>query len=153
MKQEMTEWQWLEYRQSSASRSSQITTPAPYYSIFTGRMLFLRTNQQCQSTQVNIWTHGHYTSVCVRVCVTCVGRRRVAVAADVVHHLVNACQRSVVEWQCQLHRASARQLAHCLLLPQLSTTCSVSSIKHYTQRKTQFKALWPWDFRRNWPFP
>ena len=35
----------------SAPRSKQITTPAPHRSIFTGRMLFLTPNQQCQSTE------------------------------------------------------------------------------------------------------
>ena len=34
----------------SAPRSRQLTTPTPHHSIFTGRMLFLTTNQQCQST-------------------------------------------------------------------------------------------------------
>jgi len=29
----------------------QITTPTPHHSIFTGRMLFLTPNQQCQSTR------------------------------------------------------------------------------------------------------
>ena len=28
-----------------------ITTPTPHHSIFTGRMLFLTPNQQCQSTE------------------------------------------------------------------------------------------------------
>ena len=35
----------------SAPRSRQITTSTPHYSIFTGRMLFLTPNQQCQSTE------------------------------------------------------------------------------------------------------
>ena len=35
----------------SASHSRQITTPAPHHSLFTGRMLFLPPNQQCQSTE------------------------------------------------------------------------------------------------------
>jgi len=33
----------------SAPHSRQITTPTPYHSFFTGRMLFLTPNQQCQS--------------------------------------------------------------------------------------------------------
>ena len=37
-------------RKQSASRSRQITTPTSHHSIFTGRMLFLTPNQQCQST-------------------------------------------------------------------------------------------------------
>jgi len=37
----------------SAPRSRQITTPTPHHSIFTGRMLFLMPNQQCQSTKGN----------------------------------------------------------------------------------------------------
>ena len=35
----------------SALRSRQIATPAPYHSVFTGRMPFLSPNQQCQSTE------------------------------------------------------------------------------------------------------
>jgi len=41
---------WTMYKQS-APRSRQITTPAPHYSIFTGRMLYLMPNQECQSTE------------------------------------------------------------------------------------------------------
>ena len=35
----------------SAPHSRQITTPTPITSIFTGRMLFLLPNQECQSTE------------------------------------------------------------------------------------------------------
>jgi len=35
----------------SVPRSRQITTPAPTTQFFTGRMLFLMPNQQCQSTE------------------------------------------------------------------------------------------------------
>jgi len=38
----------------SAPRSRQITTPAPHHSVFTGRMPFLRPNQQRQSTEGTI---------------------------------------------------------------------------------------------------
>ena len=34
-----------------APRSREITTPSPHQSIFTGQMLFLMPNQQCQSTE------------------------------------------------------------------------------------------------------
>ena len=34
-----------------APRSRQITTPTPHRSLFTGRMLFLTPNQQCQGTE------------------------------------------------------------------------------------------------------
>jgi len=34
-----------------APRSRQITKPTPHHSIFTGRMLFLTPNQQCQSSE------------------------------------------------------------------------------------------------------
>ena len=37
----------------SAPCSRQITTSTPHHSIFTGRMLFLMPNQQCQSTEGN----------------------------------------------------------------------------------------------------
>ena len=40
---------WKQY----AHRFRQITTPTPHHSIFTGRMLFLTPNQQCQSTEGN----------------------------------------------------------------------------------------------------
>ena len=40
----------------SVPRSRQITTPTPHHSIFTGRMLFMTPNQQCQSTKgTNHW--------------------------------------------------------------------------------------------------
>ena len=38
-------------RKQSSRRSRQITTPTPHQSIFTGRMLFLTPNQQCQSIE------------------------------------------------------------------------------------------------------
>ena len=48
-------WQWhqLDYNicKQSAPRSRQITTTTPHCSIFTGRMLFLTPNQQCQSIE------------------------------------------------------------------------------------------------------
>jgi len=37
----------------SAPRSRHITTPTRHYSIFTGRMLFLTPNQQCQGNEGN----------------------------------------------------------------------------------------------------
>jgi len=37
--------------QTTAPHSRQITTPTPHQSIFTGWMLFLTPNQQCQSTE------------------------------------------------------------------------------------------------------
>ena len=52
---------WIICKQS-ASRSRQITTTTPHQSVFTGRMLFLTTNQQCQSTEGNKYhtTHTSY---------------------------------------------------------------------------------------------
>jgi len=35
----------------SASHSTQITTPTPHHSIFTGRILYLTPNQQCQCSE------------------------------------------------------------------------------------------------------
>jgi len=43
---------WTTCKQSALC-SRQITTPTPHHSIFTGRMLFLTPNQQCQSTEGN----------------------------------------------------------------------------------------------------
>jgi len=45
-----------------APRSRQITTPAPHHSIFTGQILFLSPNQQCQSTEGN-----HVVSYCIKL--------------------------------------------------------------------------------------
>jgi len=41
---------WTIYK-SFAPRCRQTTMPAPHHSIFTGRMLVLTPNQQCQSTE------------------------------------------------------------------------------------------------------
>ena len=43
----------------SASRSRQITMPAPHCSVFTGRMPFLPPNQQRQSTEGNYLRHQY----------------------------------------------------------------------------------------------
>ena len=39
------------YAGQAAPRCREITTPTPHHSIFTGQMLFLTPNQQCQSTE------------------------------------------------------------------------------------------------------
>ena len=46
---------WTIQKQSSP-RCRQITTPTPHHTIFTGQMLFLTPNQQCQSTEGNFCT-------------------------------------------------------------------------------------------------
>jgi len=54
MKQEMMGWQWhqLDHMQIiHAPRSRQITMPTPHHSFLTDWMVFLMTNQQCQSTE------------------------------------------------------------------------------------------------------
>ena len=48
----------------SAPCSRQMTTPTPHHSIFTGRMLFLAPNQQCQSTVGNICSILETSVVC-----------------------------------------------------------------------------------------
>jgi len=40
--------------------SRQITTPTPHHSIFTGLMLFLTLNQQCQSTEGQVCIKHRY---------------------------------------------------------------------------------------------
>jgi len=42
----------------SVPRSRHITTPTPHHSIFTGQMLFLTPNEQCQSTEGTRITDG-----------------------------------------------------------------------------------------------
>jgi len=46
------QWHQLDHKHS-APRSRQTTTPTPHHSIFTGRMLFLTTNQQHQINEGN----------------------------------------------------------------------------------------------------
>jgi len=50
----------------SAPRSRQITTATPHHSIFTGRMLFLTPNQQCQSSEGN-WQSRRKIAVALKV--------------------------------------------------------------------------------------
>jgi len=55
---------------TSASRSRQITTPAPHHSVFTGWMPFLPPNQQCQSTEglpqyLHTHTHNRLMAFCL----------------------------------------------------------------------------------------
>jgi len=53
MKEEMMGWQWHCWTicKSFAPRFRQMTMPVPHCSVFTGRMLFLPLNQQCQNTE------------------------------------------------------------------------------------------------------
>jgi len=61
-------WQWhqLDHTHTFAPQSIWIITPVPHHSIFSGWMLFLPTNQQCQSTEGNVlkqqWRHKHHTT-------------------------------------------------------------------------------------------
>jgi len=55
---------WTTCKQS-APRSRQITTPTPHHSMFTGRMLFLTPNQQCQSAEGKA-QHMCMRAYCVR---------------------------------------------------------------------------------------
>jgi len=49
------QWHQLDHMQTNAPRSRQINTSTPHHSIFTGRMLFLTPNEQCQSTEGNMY--------------------------------------------------------------------------------------------------
>jgi len=51
LEQETVSGSGISWAIGSAHRSRQITTPAPHYCFFTGRMPFLPPNQQCQSTE------------------------------------------------------------------------------------------------------
>jgi len=58
--QEMTRWSGISWTicKSLAPRSRQKTMPVPHHSVFTGRMPFLPTNQQCQRTEgKEKWTY------------------------------------------------------------------------------------------------
>jgi len=47
-----SEWQWHQLGHMQVCTLLQTDTmPAPHHSVFTGRMLFLPPNQQCQSTE------------------------------------------------------------------------------------------------------
>jgi len=45
-------WQWhqLDHVQTICTLLQMVTTPTPHHLIFTGQMLFLTPNQQCQSS-------------------------------------------------------------------------------------------------------
>jgi len=45
------QWHQLDHMQTICTSLRQIATPTPCHSIFTGQMLFLTPNQQCQSTE------------------------------------------------------------------------------------------------------
>jgi len=63
-KQVMMGWQWhqLDHIQTTYTTPDKTTTQAPHHSIFTGQMLFLKPNQQCQSTDGNRVKEKRYTS-------------------------------------------------------------------------------------------
>ena len=78
----------------SAPGSRQITTPTPHHSIFTGRVLFLTPNQQCQSTEDKLIREDTVQSICVcagtccqwyirRSCFATTTYRKVRIAASV----------------------------------------------------------------------
>ena len=52
----MGSWDGPDHMQTicASLHSRQITTPTPHHSIFTGQMLFLTPNQQCQSTEGSV---------------------------------------------------------------------------------------------------
>ena len=58
MKQEMMGWQWhqLDHMQTICTSLQTNNRASASSLIFTGRMLFLTPNQQCQSTEANIVT-------------------------------------------------------------------------------------------------
>jgi len=60
----------------SASRSRQITSPAPHRSIFTGWMLFLMPSQQYQSTGIDM--EQNYATVTLCICLLAEGTYLVA---------------------------------------------------------------------------
>jgi len=45
------QWHQLDHMQTICTSLQTDNTPTPHHSIFTGRMLFLTPNQQCQSTE------------------------------------------------------------------------------------------------------
>ena len=78
-----SEWRWAICK--SAPRSIQITTPAPHRSVFTGRMPWLPSNQQRQSTSPEFKTT--HILVCLsgtqwQPAGTCSGRRGQTTAAE-----------------------------------------------------------------------
>jgi len=77
----------------SAPRSREITTPAPHHSIFTGRMLFLTPNRQCQSTECSSLSH----------CISCATRQRRILRSP--HESCDDSHTSVVPWVEKIRRA------------------------------------------------
>ena len=66
--------------------SRQITTPTPHHSIFSGQMLFLMPNQQCQSTE------GIHTLI---------GLRLQLVFSEISINL--ATNDVFLQWRCHIH--------------------------------------------------
>ena len=74
----------------SAPHSRQITTPAPHHSIFTGPMLFLTPNQQCQSTEGTVlWIQKLPILVCVSGAQVWLSRWHISTESQTGSH----CQR------------------------------------------------------------
>ena len=53
----------------SAPHSRQITTRTPHHSVFTGRVLFLMPNQQCQSTEGSLSSSSSSSSSSSFICI------------------------------------------------------------------------------------
>jgi len=57
MKQEMMGRQWHQLDHMQITCTSLQTMPVTNHSVSTGQMLFLKPNQQCQTTEGNLWAY------------------------------------------------------------------------------------------------
>jgi len=121
---------WTIMCKQSAHRSKQITTPAPHHSIFTGQVLFLTPNQQCQSTEgcVNgcrIMRRSHF---CAGEVVERVHQESTGAARSCwIHRLRNL----ITHVRCRQSLTTEQYSLHCTL----TATCSLSPFEtfhHFT---------------------
>jgi len=100
MKQEKIGWQChqLHHCKSFALCSRQITMPAPHHSFFTGRMLFLTLNQQCQITEGNYVAWQIVAKICLQT------------VSDIARLLDNSRIRQLAD--CQLTDWTSRGLVN-----------------------------------------
>ena len=98
---------WTTCKQS-APRCRQTTTPTPHHSIFTGRMRFLPSNQQCQSTE------GH----------TCASSLVLKYTDDIKSVRIHDAARSTTGWTRRFAYSFNQSNAPHRLLPTQPPCCA-----------------------------
>ena len=133
---------WTIFKQS-APRSRQITTPTPHQSMFTGRMLYLAPNQQCQSTE------GNY-SMAVQLQSEIKTYKLLEAIGGTYPNALCSWQRqcTLATWHCPHSAADAATVAISqYLLPTKPTAASlqqrVCCYGHWTDGRTLYRFINP----------